>query len=186
MTLPKQTAIQRSLIRDLDEGFSELVRLYQPGIYSGAVRLTHHREDAQDIAQEAFVRAYRALERYDDQQISTLQLRPWLWTIALNLCRNRATRTKTLSPLPDDMIGFTEPEPFDVDVWSARLDQLSHSQRTAVVLRHVVGLSVKEVADATGRPEGTVKADVSRGMDKLRTILTCEDANDDNGGLNDA
>jgi len=178
MTLPEQTDIQRSLIRDLDEGFTLLVQVYQPGIYSGAVRLTHHREDAQDIAQDTFVRAYRALERYDRQQISTLQFRPWLWTIALNLCRNKATRTKRLSPLPsDDKVGFNEPEPFDVDVWRTRLDQLTQGQRTAVILRYIVGLPVKEVAAITGKPQGTIKADASRALGKLRVIVTLEETN---------
>ncbi|GMQ99008.1 MAG: sigma-70 family RNA polymerase sigma factor [Acidimicrobiia bacterium] len=177
MTLPEQTDIQRSLIRDLDEGFSSLVKVYQPGIYSGAVRLTGHMQDAQDIAQDTFVRAYRALDRYDERQISTLQFRPWLWTIALNLCRNKATRTKQLSPLPsDDTVGFIDPEPFDVDVWRTRLDRLTQTQRTAVVLRFIVGLPVKEVAAVTGKPQGTVKADVSRGLDKLRNVLAQENA----------
>lgn len=186
MTLPEQTEIQRSLIRHLDEGFSTLVRAYQPGIYSGAVRLTHHREDAQDIAQETFVRAYRALERYDEQQIATLQLRPWLWTIALNLCRNKATRTVQLSPLPpNDTVVFREPEPFDVDGWTARLDQLTQTQRTAVVLRYVVGLPVREVADITGRPQGTIKADVSRALSKLRVALRLEEATENIGGPNE-
>ncbi|MFV1999650.1 MAG: RNA polymerase sigma factor [Acidimicrobiia bacterium] len=193
MALPEQTEIQRSLIRDLDEGFSTLVHVYQPGIYSGAVRLTHQTQDAQDIAQDTFVRAYRALEGYDEQQIRSLQLRPWLWTIALNLCRNMAARTKRLSPLPsDDMVGFHEPEPFDVDVWTTRLGQLTQAQRTAVVLRFIVELPTKEVAAITGRPQGTVKADVSRGLDKLRTVLalethtrTLEGTRQDIGGTND-
>lgn len=186
MTLHQETDIQRSLIRDLDDGFATLVHVYQPGVYSGAIRLTHNREDAQDIAQDTFVRAYRALERYDESKISTLQLRPWLWTIALNLCRNKASRTKRTSPLPDDPVaGLPEPEPFDIDMWTNRLAQLTQNQRTIVVLRYVVGLPVKEVSDITGRPQGTIKADASRALGKLRTIVTSEESKPEIRGIHD-
>ncbi len=176
MTLPDQASIRRSLLADLDGGFTMLVRVYQPGVYSGAYRLTRNHQDAQEVAQDTFVRAYRALERYDDERIESLQIRPWLWTIALNLCRNRATRTRATAALPpEDVLETTDAEPFDHDGWNARLARLPAPQRTAVVLRHVVDLPIAEIAAATGRPEGTVKADISRGLSRLRRILEAEE-----------
>jgi RNA polymerase sigma-70 factor (ECF subfamily) len=59
--------------------------------------------------------------------------------------------------------------------WRHRLAQLSSPQRTAVVLKHVVGLGYSEIGAAMGRPEGTVKADVHRGINRLRTILEQEE-----------
>jgi RNA polymerase sigma-70 factor (ECF subfamily) len=175
MTMPDQSEICKALLEDLDAGFTRMVVTYQPGVYSGAYRLTRHHEDAQEVAQDTFVRAYRALERYDADQIATLQIRPWLWTIALNLCRNRATRSKPTSSLPSqDFIEIVDEEPFDHGEWNARLANLPGPQRTAVVLRHVVDLPIAEIVAATGRPEGTIKTDISRGLTRLRRILEQE------------
>ncbi|NHZ70945.1 MAG: sigma-70 family RNA polymerase sigma factor [Proteobacteria bacterium] len=175
MTMPEQTEIRHLLTHNLDDGFTKMVHRYQPGIYSGVVRLTRHHHDAQDVAQDTFVRAYTALEAYSDERIATLALRPWLWTIALNLCRNRATRTKQTSPLlSDDAIHHSDDEPLDLDAWNLRFDRLSIDQRNAVVLRHVVGLPIAEISTITSRPDGTVKTDISRGLDKLRVALTVE------------
>jgi RNA polymerase sigma-70 factor (ECF subfamily) len=176
MTIPPETSVCALLVENLDRGFTVLVEQYQGGIYSGALRLTRSPEDARDVAQETFLRAYRALESYDSERIETLRVRPWLWTIALNLCRSKAKRTRRTSPLPpDDTLGGDEHEHFDDDAWNARLASLSSPQRTAVVLRHIADLSIAEIAATTGRPEGTVKADISRGLTRLRTTIENED-----------
>ena len=93
MTIPDDRAITTALVADLDRGFVEMVERYQPGIYSGAYRLLRTPHDAEDVAQETFLRAYRSLSAFDDGRIRSLKPRPWLWTIALNLCRNRWART---------------------------------------------------------------------------------------------
>jgi RNA polymerase sigma-70 factor (ECF subfamily) len=74
----------------------------------------------------------------------------------------------------EDRHGAPDPDPVDTEAWDRRLGELPPHQRKAVVLRHVVGMSVAETAAALGRPEGTVKADVHRGLEKLRTILETE------------
>jgi RNA polymerase sigma-70 factor (ECF subfamily) len=176
MTTPSETSVCALLVENLDGGFTVLVEQYQGRIYSGALRLTRSPEDARDVAQETFLRAYRALESYDTERIDALRLRPWLWTIALNLCRSKAERTKWTSPLPpDDTLGGDEHEHFDDDAWNARLALLSAPQRTAVILRHIADLSIAEIATTTRRPEGTVKTDISRGLTRLRTTIENED-----------
>jgi len=176
MTSPAQTDVRTRLVSDLDGGFTVLVRTYQPGIYSGALRLTRSREDAQEVAQDTFLRAYKALGEYEEDRIRDLKLRPWLWTIAVNLCRTRAKRARSTGPLPsDDTLSGEPDEHFDDDEWNRRLGSLSQTQRTAVVLRHVADLSVNDIAEITGRPVGTVKTDVSRGLTKLRAIIEHED-----------
>jgi RNA polymerase sigma factor (sigma-70 family) len=168
--------IARKLVSDRDLGFTMLVRRFQPGIYSGARRLTHRHEDAEEVAQDTFMRAYRALDRYDDERILDLRLQGWLWTIALNLCRNRATRPVRETPgLGDAARSVTDAIPIDSVSWNRRLARLSEDQRTAVVLRHVVDLSIADIADATGRPVGTVKADISRGLERLRKATQREE-----------
>lgn len=180
-----QTDLLHRLGNDLDGTFPELVGRHQDGLYSGLLRLNRHRQDAEDLAQETFIRAYRALADYDRDRIEALALRGWLWTIALNLTRNRArarSRRAAETALTFDH-GDATPGPEDAAmrhseaaVWNDRLNRLSGPQRTAVVLRHVVGLSYAELATTVNRPVGTVKADVSRGLGRLRTVLEAEGA----------
>src|SRR3990172_11710025 len=76
------------LADDLDRAFPDLVRTLQDGVYSGALRMVGNRHDAEEIAQEAFLRAYRALRDYPAERIRQLSPAAWVWTIAANLCRN--------------------------------------------------------------------------------------------------
>ena len=159
------------LARDLDGSFEDLVDALGDDVYSGLRRM--HGDDAADLTQETFIRAYRALGTYDEERIRTLQLRGWIWTIALNLGRNHV-RNRSRRPQPvelHDIHPIADPEPIDSALWQARLESLPNAQRRAVVLRHVVGLSYGELSDALGRPEGTVKADVSRGLARLKRLI---------------
>ncbi len=179
ITTSRDTDIARMLKADFDRGFTELVRSYQHGIYSGARRLTHRPEDARDVAQDTFVRAYTALRDYDTDRVEAMRFEPWLWTIALNLCRNRARDAKPEVALRDaDGAGVVPESPFDDRAWDRRLSSLNQHQRNAVVLRHVLDMSVADVAAATGRPEGTVKADVARALERLRATLAAEETHD--------
>jgi RNA polymerase sigma factor (sigma-70 family) len=162
------------LADDLDGAFPDLVRALQDPLYSGLRRL--HGAEAEDLAQETFIRAYRALQGYEEERVRSLHLRGWIWTIALNLGRN-AVRDRSRRPTPvelQDRHAARDPEPVDGAAWDRRLSALSPAQRRAVVLRHVVGLSVTETALALDKPEGTVKADVHRGLAKLKTVLEAE------------
>ncbi len=71
------------------ETFESIVDDYQRRLYGFALRMTGNREDAEEIVQDAFVRAYRALAKMDPQQRAELRLQPWLYTITLNVTRNR-------------------------------------------------------------------------------------------------
>lgn len=173
---PTDATLARALTTDFDRGFTELVRWHQAGVYAGALRLLWQPQTAEDVAQETFLRAYRALSGYDGERIGAMRFRPWLWTIALNLCRNHVTRTPAVDPLPStERSGIEDAEPFDEARWNVALAGLSDPQRTAVVLRHVVDLPIAEIAEITGRAEGTVKSDISRGLDRLRTVIDSEE-----------
>ncbi len=174
-------ALPAALAADRDAAFPHLVRALIDGIYSGALRLTGSRADAEDIAQEAFLRAYRALGTYPAERIRELQVREWVWGIAANLCRNRARSRQRHpvvalpadAPVSDPALG---PEALALastgdEVLARHLARLPWAQRSAVVLRHVTGLPYAEVAAALGRPVGTVKADVHRGLQQLRAAL---------------
>jgi RNA polymerase sigma-70 factor (ECF subfamily) len=167
------------LAADRDRAFPDLVRALQDGIFSGTLQFIRNRQDAEDVTQETFVRVYRALTSYDEDRIRDLQLRPWVWTIALNLCRNRA-RTLNRRPeaaLNDDRIDRTTDTAeeaaanIDLATWRRRLTRLTDPQRTAIVLHHVVGLSYTEIAESTGRSESTIRSDMRRGLARLRTMI---------------
>lgn len=162
----------RRLAADLTKTYPEVVEALSDDVYSGLRRLAGP-DDAQDLTQETFIRAFKALTGYPGERIRTLQLRGWIWTIALNLGRNHArdrSRRPTLVEL-EDRFATHDPEPVDSAAWDRRLGRLGPAQRRAVVLRHVVGLDYDEIAIATSRPVGTVKSDVHRGLEKLRQIM---------------
>ena len=177
-------ALTVGLATDLDGSFEGLVLAHQDRLYSIALRVLGNPADAEEAAQDAFVRAYRALAGYDASRIRELRLRAWLATIVLNVCRSRRTRGTavrgTLSldaALPVDMEPRTPADlgPAAVadrragtESWANLLLTLPTAHRVAVVLRHVDGLSYPEVAQVLGKPEGTVKAQVHRGLAQLR------------------
>jgi RNA polymerase sigma-70 factor (ECF subfamily) len=173
---PDDTALAAELAADLDGSFEALVHAHQDRLFTIAFRTGGDRHDAEELVQDCFVRAYRALSGYPPPRIRELRLRGWLTTILLNAGRNRArvrrVQTTELAfdpgaePVVDPLTRRDERE-----TWARLLAGLSPAQRTAVVLRHVDGMSYAEIAETTGRPEGTVKAHVHRGLAALRTAL---------------
>jgi len=166
------------LARDLDGGFAMFVAHHQDLAFGIGLRVTKDRAEAEDLAQETFIRAYRALRAYDAERIRGLHLRGWLARIALNLGRNRA-RDAGPAGLPlesaPDVPGSGSSEPHAVAqrreaarFWTCLLETLPPRYRRAVALRHVDGLSYPELAAALDRPLGTVKSDVHRGVSLLR------------------
>jgi RNA polymerase sigma-70 factor (ECF subfamily) len=173
---PDDAELAVELARDLDSSFEQLVRAHQDRLFTIALRTGGNRHDAEELVQDCFVRAYRALATYPPARVTGLRLRGWLTTILLNAGRNRARVRR----VPTTELAFepaTEPAVDPVsrqderETWARLLAGLTPAQRTAVVLRHVDGMSYAEIAEATGRPEGTVKAHVHRGLAALRTAL---------------
>ncbi len=168
---------RRALATDLDAAFPTFVHASQDGLYGGLLRLTRDPQLAADAAQDTYIRAYRALSDYQPERIRTLEVAGWLWTIALNVVRNEARRTRRkpvllLDQLPETTADTPGPEDHALERASlvqvaAALDHLSETGRQSVVLRHVVGLSYREIAEATGRPINTIKSDVRRGLRSL-------------------
>lgn len=175
-----------ALAANLNVTFEHLVLAYQRRLYAFALRLIGRREDAEEVAQDTFVRAYRALSGYPPERIRALALRPWIFQIALNVARNH-TRGHSLQvvPLgePDGAVyetleadGREQPEAVAERAEQGRelaalVAALPERYRAAVILRHVEGLSYSELALALGQPIGTVKANVHRGVHLLRAAL---------------
>ena len=176
LSRPADAALIRRLAADLDAAFPTLVEDQQDRLFTIAVRVLGNRSDAEEAAQDAFVRAYRALAGYPAERIRELRLRPWLTTIVLNVCRNR-TRIRRVATTELAFEPAAEPATDPVaarharETWAGLLSSLPPAQRTAIVLRHVDGLSYAEMAEALGRPEGTLKAQVHRGLASLQTAF---------------
>ncbi len=176
-------AVVAALVEDLDVGFVELFNTHRQAVFSTALRVCGRWAEAQDLTAETFLRAYRALTDYDAERITALQPRPWLLTITLNLWRN-AQRDASRRPATTELANAPEPTDERQDVegsvlrnetareLSDLLGTLPEEQRIAVVLRHVVDLPIAEIAEVLGRPEGTVKSHISRGLRRLRELRT--------------
>jgi RNA polymerase sigma-70 factor (ECF subfamily) len=169
------------------EDFERIVDEYQRRLYGFALRMTGNREDAEEIVQDAFVRAYRALGKMSEQQREGLRLQPWLYTITLNVTRNRLRGKRppnvALDALADPDVllreshaGPVQPEAIveqntEIALVERALLQLPMHLRAAATLRFIEGRSHPEIADILHQPIGTVKSHVHRAVRILRRIL---------------
>jgi RNA polymerase sigma-70 factor (ECF subfamily) len=170
--------------------FAELVDRYHGEVYYLALRQLRQREDAEDLAQEAFLRAYRALAQYDP----TRPFGAWLYAITARLCidahRRRRVRPVSLTrpeegtaaeerewEIPDKTEGpEAQAERRDEAIrLSVLVDRLPPDYRLAILLRHSQDLSYDEIAAATGVPLGTVKARIHRARNQLRAWIEAEE-----------
>src|SRR4029077_14827861 len=158
-----------------DRVFERLVRDHQDRIYALGFALTGNRHDAEDVAQDTFIRAYKALATYSPDRIRDLKQKAWLHRIAVNVVRNRVRgvrpRLVELNGSEPDLATGPEEDVLrraEIDELAARVACLPTRYREAVVLRHVQDLSYAEVAETLGQPVGTVKANVHRGLKILR------------------
>lgn len=160
------------------QAYEELVRRYQKRLYNLACRLTGDQEEAQDLAQEALVRAYNALARFRQGE----RFSPWIYKIATNLCINYLRRRRFRVPLDEEapfVDGALTPEQAlereetRVTVQEAIL-ALPDQYRAVVLLRHQQELSYSDIASALGLPLGTVKTHLFRAREMLNKILSKE------------
>jgi RNA polymerase sigma-70 factor (ECF subfamily) len=160
------------------EGYAVLVKRYQKPIFNLMIRMTSSEEDAMDLTQETFVKAYEKLEQFKPSS----PFFPWLYTIGLNLARDflrkvRVSRTavEVLSRDPDlpsdpgetahDSVGP------DTDQVSRTLQKLPEDYREALILRFHEGLSMNELSSALGISVSGAKMRIHRGLLRLRELL---------------
>lgn len=161
--------IERARAGDL-AAFERLVREYEQLVFRTALRLLGRVEDAQDAAQETFLRLHRNLDRFKPGR----ELAPWLYTITVNICRD--IRRRRPAAAPDSFeVEDTAPGPHDELAEAERrrilaqgLESLPEKQRAAVVLRDIEGLPTREVAHILGASEATVRSHVSAARLKLK------------------
>jgi len=164
------------------EAFDELVRRYQTAILNLARVMTGGSMDAEDLAQDVFVRAWRGLASFRGES----SFRTWLYRVAINVIqshRGRASRLRRLfvaAPASDDLDDPIEAaaDPDDLerrvldrDAIDRALAALPEDLRLAVTLRDVQGLDYRAIADVTGTPMGTVESRIFRARQRLKKEL---------------
>jgi len=168
--------VQRTL--DEPHAFEELVHRYQTRLYNLAYRLTGDREEAEDLTQEAFVRAYSALHTFRKGE----RFSPWVYRILVNLCISFLRRKKPQVPMDDDAPfvdrSLTPEQALDKkeiqDTVQKAIMSLPEQYRAVILLRHQQDLSYAEIAQALGIPIGTVKTHLFRAREMLQRLLSSE------------
>jgi RNA polymerase sigma-70 factor, ECF subfamily len=184
-----EIALCGALAADVDQAFEGLVRHFQDRLFGFAMRLTGRREDAEEVAQDAFVRAYRALKSYPPERRREMALKAWLYRIVLNVARNRVRRKRRPTVSLDDEAGQAAAARHAHDDPAGRPDarfelkrrradiaslvaDLPERYRAPLILRYVEGLKIEEVAAILKQPVGTTKSNVHRAINALRNALT--------------
>ena len=187
MTWTDEELVARSIGGDTDS-FNELVVRWERPIYALAYRTIGREDDARDVCQETFLRAFRALPGFRGQA----KFSSWLYRIALNLCRDwvrRERRTPVVQP-PEDvdlmaLAAAAEPSESIEDLVARKdlsravervMALLPDVQQTAIVLTEYHGLTFQEIADLVGCPLSTVKTRLYQGLSVLRRMLAEETA----------
>jgi RNA polymerase sigma-70 factor (ECF subfamily) len=182
MTWTDEELVTRAAEGDADS-FNLLIRRWERPIYALAYRTIGREEDARDICQETFLRAYRGLPRFRGQA----KFSSWLYRIALNLCRDWARRERRTpvvqAPENTDLLELSavaEPSESIEDLVARRdmtravervMARLPEEQRTAIILKEYHGLTFQEIADLLDCPLSTVKTRLYQGLVVLRREL---------------
>lgn len=179
-------SIDKRLVREVragdEQAFAELVELYKDKVYQVAYRMVGNVHEAQDVAQEAFLRAYTNIDTYDIQR----KFSTWLFRIATNVAIDRLRKRKPDFHLEDPVQGAdgltiesqlaADEEPVDDQViqmetrdWiQQEIQALPPKYRMAVLLKYMEDLSLKEISDILDLPVSTVKSRIHRGREALR------------------
>jgi RNA polymerase sigma-70 factor, ECF subfamily len=167
---------ERKLIRAAQHGseaaMEELFRLHWPRAHRAAFLVVHDRAAAEDIAQEAFLSALRALERFDRRR----PFGPWLHRIVVNRAIDHARSRRIRREVePDEGIADDRPAAPDAgglsDELVAALQTLAPEHRAVIVLRYLLDFTPGEIAETLGMPRGTVNSRLRRGLDRLSLVL---------------
>jgi RNA polymerase sigma-70 factor (ECF subfamily) len=176
-------AVERARSGDND-AFRLLVEQHGRAVFRLAFRMTGNEEDAEDVVQETFLKAYRQIDRYEARS----SFSTWLYCIAsncsLDLIRKRKTReakrVRGQDPDQDVLVSISAATPGpERELYSSQISQsvnaalgeLSAQERTAFVLRHFEGLSIEEIGRALGTGTSATKHSIFRAVQKLRRSL---------------
>jgi len=177
--MPDEMALLNEARQGSVDAFSKLVDMYKRQAYFAALGLVRNHDDALELSQEAFARAFRAMRRFDPKR----PFYPWLYKIVRNLClnhlkrrsRRREVSIELIEPCGSDSLRDPHVGPAEVAarnemrdrLWRA-MDRLSPEHREILVLRHFQELSYTEIAETLGCPQGTVMSRLHAARRNLR------------------
>lgn len=165
--------------------YAVLVKRYQRPIFNLMIRISSCEEDAMDLTQETFIRAYEKLERFK----LSCRFFPWLYTIGMNLARDFLRKRKTGEIKAEELYQTqkvlsmesaqegSQFERLDAEQVKKALKNVSLDYREAIILRFHEGMSMRDIALALGISVSGAKMRVHRGLLKLRQLLTEEEFN---------
>jgi RNA polymerase sigma-70 factor (ECF subfamily) len=174
-----------SLIRRCQRGdklaIEALIQRYQNYVFRLCYLVMRNEQDAEDMTQETFIRAFRALPRFEIRE--GVSFEAWLYRIAVNCCRSRMRRKwYQVLPWPEpapQLITELDEQPDRLLVQSERrgeileaIDSLGEKHRLVVILRYYAGLSNEEIAQTLDIPSGTVRSRLHTARQRLRTLLS--------------
>jgi RNA polymerase sigma-70 factor, ECF subfamily len=169
-------ALVRAAQRGSERAVEELFARHWPDAYRTALLIAHDRAAAEDIAQEAFVSALRALPRFDRSR----PLRPWLHRIVVNRAidwaRARRLRREVDAAAAPEAVAPDAHDELGLGELGAALASLSPEHRAVVVMRYLLELTPGEIAAALDLPRGTVNSRLRRGLDALGGVLERDDS----------
>ena len=171
--------VRRTLAGDT-ASFEQIVRRYERRVMTLSLRLLRGADEAQDAAQEVFLRAFKYMHRLDLGR----PIEPWLMRITVNVCRDfgrrKQRRHHTFSEVPGAETDAKDEkrDPFADVAWEQQrqmlwraLEGLPEKERMAVILRDVEGFSTAEVAEIQGSSEGTVRSQICRGRLRIKQAM---------------
>ena len=175
----------KQVLKGDQNAYADIVNLYQHKLYQICYRMLGNKQEAEDIAQEAFVRAYINLHSYDQKR----KFSTWIYRIATNLCIDRIRKKKPDYYLDAEVAGtdgldmysqIAADEKLPEDVVTQmelqeriqyEISQLPDKYRSVIVLKYIEELSLQEISEILDMPLGTVKTRIHRGREALRKQL---------------
>lgn len=190
----EQEWIARAKAGDM-QAFEALILQHEKIVYNVALRMMNHSEDARDISQEVFLKAYKSIGQFDERAMFST----WLYRITTNTCidelrRRKGKQSYSLEEELESEEGSMQRQIADegetpeesllraerADELQKALAQLTEEHRLAVILRDIRGLSYEEIAEIMDLPMGTVKSRISRARNQLKQeILKIRERKDD-------
>ncbi|WP_420481832.1 RNA polymerase sigma factor SigW [Cohnella zeiphila] len=179
-----ETRLARLARKGDQRAFAEIVDLYKDKLYHLAYRMMNNRQEAEDVVQESFLRVYKHLDRYDENQ----KFSTWIYRIATNLCIDRLRKRRPVYSLDAEtdhegldgyaMLPSDERTPESEVILSETqrlirdaIETLPVKYKSVMILRYLQDLSLQEISDVLDLPVTTIKTRVHRGREFMRKKL---------------
>ena len=152
------------------EAYQKIVVRYMQTAYYIALGFVHNQEDARDLSQDAFIRAFRKIKQFDPEK----RFFPWFYKLLKNLCLDHIKRRQRCNEIPLESVQVVKEEKEDRElkavVWRG-IEELPFEQREIIILRYFRQYSYEEIAEIMDKPLGTVMSSLFYAKKKLKEIL---------------